>query len=201
MARRVIPTFIERGAGYPVRLNNWRWLDYSSMIFFLFFGMADLVKPNGALVAVLAGLLVALHTIRLAGWHTTGIWRTPLLWSLYLAYGSLIAGFALKAAVVVFGISPYLAVHAFAVGGIGMMTLGMMARVSLGHTGRNVLNPPAGVFWMCGALFMAAIVRVLFPLVNPAHVVVWIGLSQGLWIVAFALFLSVYSPMLVRPEV
>jgi len=201
MARRVIPTFIERGAGVPVHLKNRRWIDYSSLGFFLLFAIADLVNPNGALVALLAGLLVVLHTIRLAGWHTPGIWRKPLLWVLYLAYGSLVVGFALKVAAVVFGLSPYLAVHAFTVGGIGMMTLGMMARVSLGHTGRNVLNPPEGVFWMCGALFIAAIVRVLFPLANPSHFALWIGLSQAFWIVAFGLFLSVYAPILVRQEV
>jgi uncharacterized protein involved in response to NO len=201
MARRVLPTFIERGVDHPVRLKNWRWLDLSSLVLFLLFAIADLVTPNGPPVALLAGLLFVLHGIRLAGWHTPDLWKKPLLWVLYLAYGSLGAGFALKAAVYVFGISPYLAVHAFTVGGIGMMTIGMMARVSLGHTGRNVLNPPAGVFWMCAILFAAAIVRVLFPLLNHAHYAVWIGLSQTLWIVAFSIFLSVYAPILVRPGV
>jgi len=201
MGRRVIPTFIERGVGYPVRLKNWRWLDLSSLFVFLLFWIADLLTPNGALVALLAGLLFVLHGVRLAGWYTPGLWKKPLLWVLYLAYGALVGGFALKVAVFVLHVSPSLAVHAFTVGGIGMMTLGMMARVSLGHTGRNVLNPPAGVFWMCAILFLAAIVRVLFPFMDPSHFVVWIGLSQAFWILAFALFLYVYSPMLVQSEV
>jgi uncharacterized protein involved in response to NO len=200
MGRRVIPTFIEVGAGYPVRLKNWPWVDLSSLFVFLLFWVADLLTPNGAVVAALAGLLFMLHGVRLAGWYTPGIWKKPLLWVLYLAYGSLTAGFALKVAVFVFQVSPYLAVHAFTVGGIGMMTLGMMARVTLGHTGRSVLNPPAGVFWMFAILFSGAIVRVLFPLLDHSHYVVWIGLSQALWIMAFVLFLSVYAPMLVRSE-
>jgi uncharacterized protein involved in response to NO len=201
MGRRVIPTFIERGVGYPVQLKNRRWLDRSSLLFFLLFWIADLLRPNGAPVALLAGILFVLHGIRLAGWHTYGLWKKPLLWVLFLAYGSLVAGFALKVAVFVFHFSPYLAVHAFTVGGIGLMTIGMMARVSLGHTGRNVLDPPAGLFWMFAVLFVGAIVRVVFPLLNPSHYVVWIGLSQALWIVSFAMFLYVYSPMLVRPEI
>ncbi len=201
MGRRVIPTFIERGVGYPVRVKNWRWLDVSSLLFFILFWIADLLMPNGAPVALLAGLLFVLHGMRLAGWYTPGLWKKPLLWVLFLGYGSLVAGFALKAAVFVFKVSPYLSVHAFTVGGIGMMTIGMMARVSLGHTGRNVLDPPARLFWMFAILFIGAIVRVLFPLLNPSHYVVWIGLSQALWIISFAMFLYVYSPMLVGPEV
>lgn len=201
MGRRVIPGFIERGVGYPVRLKNWRWVDLASLVFFLLFAIADLATPNGAVAAALAGLLCVLHAIRLAGWHTPGLWKKPLLWVLFLGYGSLVAGFALKAAVFFFAISPYLAVHAFSVGGIGMMTIGMMARVSLGHTGRNVLDPLAGLAWMFAVLFIAAIVRVFFPLLDVSYYVLWIGLSQALWIAAFAMFLYLYSPMLVRPAI
>ena len=43
--------------------------------------------------------LLALHTLRLFDWYTPGIWRRPQLWVLYLGYGWLGAGFALKAAV------------------------------------------------------------------------------------------------------
>ena len=201
MARRVIPTFIERGVGYPVQLKNWKWLDVSSLLLFLVFWIADLLMPNQAPVALLAGILFVLHGARLAAWHTHGLWKKPLLWVLYLAYGSLVAGFALKAAVFVFHVSPYLALHAFTVGGIGLMTIGMMARVSLGHTGRNVLDPPAGLSRMFAVLAVAAIVRVLFPLIDPFHYGVWIGLSQALWIISFAMFLFVYAPMLIQLEV
>lgn len=201
MGRRVIPTFIERGVGYPVQLMNWKWLDVSSLLLFLVFWIADLLRPNAAPVALLAGILFVLHGARLAAWYTHGLWKKPLLWVLYLAYGSLVAGFALKVAVYFFSVSPYLAVHAFTVGGIGLMTIGMMARVSLGHTGRNVLDPPGGLFWMFIFLFIGAVVRVLFPLIDPSHYLVWIGLSQALWIASFGMFLYLYSPMLMQPEV
>lgn len=201
MGRRVIPTFIERGVGYPVQLKNWKWLDVSSLILFLVFWIADLLIPNAAPVALLAGILFVLHGAKLAAWYTHGLWEKPLLWVLVLAYGSLVAGFALKAAVFVFKVSPNLAVHAFTVGGIGLMTIGMMARVSLGHTGRNVLDPPAGLFRMFAILFIGAIVRVLFPLMDPSHYEVWVGLSQVLWIVSFGMFLYLYSPMLIQPEI
>jgi len=135
------------------------------------------------------------------GWHTKGLWHKPLLWVLYLAYGWIVLGFALKVSAFAFGISPFLAIHAFAVGGIGMMTMGMMARVSLGHTGRDVLEPPSALFWIFAILFMGTVIRVIFPLLNPVHYILWIGLSQVLWMISFSVFLMLYLPILVSPRI
>ncbi|MGD8998800.1 MAG: NnrS family protein [Granulosicoccaceae bacterium] len=201
MGRRVIPFFIERGVEPPVQVRNWQWLDVSSLVLFLMFWIADVFVRELWLVTVLAAVLLVLHGVRLAGWYTHGIWQKPLLWSLYLAYASLVAGFALKAAVPLFDVSPYLAVHAFAVGGIGMMTIAMMARVALGHTGRDVDAPPAVVGGVFVMLLGGVLARVVVPLVEQAHYVLWIGVSQVLWITAFAMFLYVYLPMLLKPRV
>ncbi len=201
MGRRVIPFFIERGVGYHVQLKNWKWVDISSLLSFLLFWIADLLISNQAPVTLLAGILFVLHGVRMVGWYTHGVWEKPLLWVLYLAYGSIVAGFALKVAVFVFEVSPYLSVHAFSFGGIGMITIGMMSRVSLGHTGRSVFKPPAGLSWIFAILFIGAVVRVLFPLVDQSHYTVWIGLSQVLWIISFAMYLYVYSSMLIQPRI
>ena len=140
MARRVVPFFIEKGVGYEVKINNWLWLDILSIILFGAFAVSDIIWPDQGIVALLAVLLFVLHSLRLIQWHTSGIWKKPLLWVLYLAYGFITIGFALKAAVYLAGVSPFIALHAFSVGGIGMITLGMMSRVTLGHTGRNVFD-------------------------------------------------------------
>jgi uncharacterized protein involved in response to NO len=201
MGRRVIPSFIQSGVGYPVQLRNRAWLDISSLLLFLLFWIADVFVRDARLVALLATVLFVLHGVRLVGWYTHGIWRKPLLWILYLAYAVLVTGFALKAAVPVFSISPYLAVHAFAVGGIGLMTVGMMTRVALGHTGREVSAPPTILIWVFLMLLGGAVVRVFVPLVDPARYVLWIGMSQVFWMAAFVLFLYVYLPMLIKPRV
>lgn len=201
MARRVIPFFIERGVGYSVELKNWLWLDITSLILFLAFWVTDVFIPLPGVSALLAGILFILHVVRMAGWYTHGIWQVPLLWVLYLAYGFLVAGFALKAVSPALEVSPYLSVHAFAYGGIGMMTIGMMSRVILGHTGRNILEPPAQIHWIFLLLFIGAIVRVFFPLFDQQHYLLWVGLSQVLWLVSFAGFLLVYTPMLIRPRI
>jgi uncharacterized protein involved in response to NO len=200
MSRRVIPFFIERGVDTTVTLTNRAWLDGASLFLLIAFWLAELAAPDSLSVAVLAGLLCVLHGTRLAGWHDPGIWRRPLLWVMFLAYAALIAGFMLKVAVYVFGISPFLPLHAFTYGGIGLFTLGMMARVTLGHTGRNVLDPPPLVAWMFILLSVGSVVRVALPLFDAAHYVRWMALSQLLWILAFTLFLWVFLPMLLRPR-
>jgi len=201
LSRRVMPMFIERGVGYAVSLKNHLWVDISCFLLFLAFAISDIFFAHPALTAWLAASLCVLHAIRLWGWHTRGIWSKPLLWVLYLAYAWITIGFGLKFAAFITGISSSLAIHAFTVGGIGMMTLGMMSRISLGHTGRNIMQPPSGLGLMFFTLFLGAFIRVIFPLIFGGHYLLWVGISQALWIAAFALFLYFYTPILIRPRI
>jgi uncharacterized protein involved in response to NO len=201
MGRRLIPFFIERGVDHPIKILNWKWLDISSLILFAAFCIEEVFFYDGIVSTVLSGLLFVLYSMRMIGWYTAEVWKQPLLWVLYLGYGWVVAGFGLKASQLLFNTSPYLSIHAFAVGGVAMMTVGMMARVSLGHTGREVLKPPSALFWVFAFLFLTAVNRVIFPLLDPNHYFLWIALSQILWIISFSLFLLLYLPMLVSPRV
>jgi uncharacterized protein involved in response to NO len=202
MGRRVIPFFIERGVTTPVTLRNYRWLDISSLVLMLVFIVVEVFIRVPWLATPAAAALALLYAVRLHGWYTAGLWQKPLLWSLYLAYAWIAAGFLLRALGPMTGINPMLSIHAFSYGGIGLMTLGMMARVALGHTGRNVFEPPAAVTWMLLALLLGSFVRVLLPLVTAVdNYTLWIGVSQGLWLLAFAWFSWIYAPMLIKPRV
>lgn len=206
MGRRVIPFFIERGVSCPFTAQNHSWIDRASLILFLLFMLADLLAMasghRGAAwaAALLALVQVPLHILRLWGWYHPNIWQKPLLWVLYLAYGWLIAGFTLKFLSVAAGISPFLAVHAFAYGGIATLTVGMMARVTLGHTGRNVAEPPSLVSVIFGLLLIGTLVRVVAVWWLPQFYALWILTAQFIWIVAFALFVWLYAPMLIKPR-
>lgn len=200
MARRVVPFFIERGVGETFQARNRAWVDIGSMVLFLAWAVIDVFFPQQSLVGWLSVVLFGIHVVRMRDWYTPGIWKAPLLWSLYLGYGSLVLGFLLKALSVWWSVAPTLALHAFAVGGVGLITLGMMSRVSLGHTGRSVLEPPSALTPMFTLLALAALVRVFAPIVDAAGYVVWIGISQSLWMGAFGLFCVVYLPILARPR-
>ncbi|MFQ5659894.1 MAG: NnrS family protein [Gammaproteobacteria bacterium] len=201
MGGRVIPYFIERGAGHPVQIVSNRWIDMSAVLVFLVFWIIDVFRPTPGPVALLAAILFILHGLRMAGWYTAGIWNKPLLWVLYLAYGSLVAGFALKFAAVVFTVSPFLSIHAFGYGGVGLVTIGMMCRIAWGHTGRNVSDPPRFLSWIFMPLLLGTLVRVVLPLFDLHHYLLWIGISQTLWILAFCLFLFLYTPVLTGPRI
>lgn len=201
MMRRVMPMFIKSGIDGDVALKNRAWLDHSSLVLLVCLWISDVFTDYDLLTSLAAGLLTILHAIRLAGWYSHKIWQKPLLWILVLAYGFIISGFALKAVELHLNLPIFLSVHAFTVGGIGLITIGMMSRVSLGHTGRDVFNPPAIVFWSFLALSSAAIVRVIFPLFNMDLYIYWIAISQALWMVAFVIFVFLYSPMFLSARV
>ncbi|HEB83229.1 MAG TPA: NnrS family protein [Gammaproteobacteria bacterium] len=201
MMRRVVPMFIKNGIEGEYEAVNRTWLDISSLALLLVLWLLDVFTGYQQAVAITALVLALLHLIRFAGWYTNRIWSKPLVWVLMAAYGFIILGFALKAASYYLGTTVFLSIHAFTVGGIGVLTVGMMSRVSLGHTGRNVFEPPGIVFWIFASVFLGAIVRVLFPLFAMPQYVYWIAISQVLWMLGFAIFVYVYAPMLLAARV
>lgn len=151
IGRRVIPFFIEAGVGYPVKIFNLIWIDTSSLLLYLAFFVVEVFIGNQQLSAFISMGLFITTSIRLIGWHTVGIWRKPLLWSLFIAFVFIDFGFLLIASSGFINFPKVLAIHAFSFGGIGLITLSMMARVSLGHTGRNVQSPPSHCLLFLGA--------------------------------------------------
>ena len=124
-----------------------------------------------------------------------------MLWGLYIAYLFIVTGFLLFALSSFTNVSRFLAIHAFAYGGIGIITVAMMGRVALGHTGRDVNNPPVVIAYSLLALITGAVIRVGLPLVAMDYYIAWIAISQVLWIAAFLLFVIVYAPFLARPRI
>ncbi|MBT3196725.1 MAG: NnrS family protein [Gammaproteobacteria bacterium] len=202
MGRRVIPFFIEKGVDGTIQLTQSRLLDLSSLWLFLFFVAADLFAPQYPLAAgLLAAALMGVHLIRFYNWYTPQIWGKPLLWILMVGYGWMILGFLFKSLSTLGLLSPFIALHAFTYGAIGLITLGMMARVSLGHTGHNIFNPPAGLNLIFLLITAGSVVRVLLPLLLPSATMSLMLVSQLLWAAAFILFLHNHTLLLIRPRV
>ncbi len=200
MARRVVPFFIERGLNNSVTVKNSKLLDRSSLVLFLIFVVLELGNLSPIFSAYSAILLFIVNAIRLINWHTPGIWTKTLLWSLYLSIWFICAGFLLFGLSYFFGISKFIAIHSLAYAGIGTITLSMMSRVSLGHSGRDVSHPPKTIGIAFAILLLGSVVRVFLPMIDPSHYVLWIQISQTLWIIAFLVFLFVYAPILIQAD-
>jgi uncharacterized protein involved in response to NO len=201
MGRRVVPFFIEKGVDNAVNLPNSKWLDISSLVLFLCFFISELFIHSLEISSVLALALFMVNAVRLVRWHIPGIWQKPLLWSLYLSLWMICLGFLMFALDYVIDMPRNLPIHALAFGGIGLITLGMMSRVALGHTGRNVFAPPHVMSAAFLLLAMGAVVRVLLPYVLPQLYIWWIGLSALCWCTAFLIFTVTYLPILIRPRI
>ncbi len=201
MSRRVVPFFIERGLGLQQPLANARWLDLASLVAILGIFIEQTFFPTAGWLPWLALLATFVLGLRLKGWHHPGIWQKPLLWSLWLSQLWMVLGLAALAARPVAPVSIWTGMHFLAVGGMGLITLSMMARVSLGHTGRNVNEPPAGVGRIFVWMSLAAAFRTLPLLAGLGDPGLWVQVSMALWLLAAVEFLRIYRPMLTEARV
>ena len=198
---RVIPFFMRRGLDLKGKAEDLRWVDWLALGGGLGMALATaagLADQANAAMAVLCFSLALGHGLRVLHWYDHGIWRVPLLWSLHLAYAWLVvalAGFGLWHAGVIAPLS--LPLHALTVGAMGGAILAMVARVSLGHTGRELV-PPAAMTWAFALLHAGVLARVGLAALWPAP---GLALAGTCWILAFAIFLRHYAPMLLAARV
>jgi len=202
ISRRILPMFIERGVKEEVALRNSAWIDRLLMVCLAVL-LINILTINVEIINMVLGLTIAISAgFRLWRWHTPGIWQVPLLWSFYCGLWLINLGFLLYALSFILAATPViLAIHCWAIGGIGVITLAMMARVSLGHTGRNIHTPPHSVVWVFGLVIFATLSRVLLPIVLPEYYRLSVMLAASGWIVAFGLFCITYWPILSKPRI
>lgn len=208
MGRRMMPMFIERGiaTGGEVRqkVKNSDLLDRLSLLGFFAFMLSDVFLTGyrwAVCASGTAALVIAIsNLIRLKNWYLPEIWSKPLLWSLWLSFFGMVIGFFLFV-LVPFGIINHsLAMHAVVISGIGLMTLAMMSRVSLGHTGRNIHQPPKTVTVIFISMTMAWLARAVLGWILPDYYFATLAMAQAFWIVAFLVFVASYAPILTLPR-
>jgi uncharacterized protein involved in response to NO len=202
ISRRVAPMFIERGVKEKVVLKQFKWLDISIMLFLVTLLFNELVTQNTT-VSILMGILLFLaNGVRLFNWHTKGIWKVPLLWSLYCGLWLINLGFLLLAlSYITSAVGIIFAMHLWAIGGIGLMTLAMMTRVSLGHTGRSIHEPPKLMPYAFGIIIAGALIRAVLPIFVSQYYLAWVIGAYFCWVIGFALFFIQYYRILTKPRI
>jgi len=196
--RRLIPNFINSALKLPNPVKNNGFLDKILIPLFLIYSVNEILFLNQSFALGVSSILLIMNGIRLVSWYDKGIWSRHLIWSLYVSYVFLTLGFLLKIGEYILHYSTFLTLHMFTVGGIGMITLSMMSRVSFGHTGRNVLQELEGVKWLFYGLILTVIFRVLLPVFAPSMVVHFVGTAMVVWMVTFVLFWFRFFKILIR---
>ncbi|QOC22944.1 NnrS family protein [Wenzhouxiangella sp. AB-CW3] len=200
---RITPAFTRnwllRTGRQPTAVKSFGVVDSASMISVLVLLAMILAGAPWAWTGAIALLAGAANALRLAGWAGWQVRSDPLMWMLHLGYawiplGLLLMGFSPW----IDAIGPSAWLHALGTGAMGILILGVMTRVCLGHTGRPLELPAVMVpgYWL---VIAAAILRLAGALewLPYRPTVIAAGLA---WIVAFLIFVIAYWPILSQPR-
>ncbi len=199
---RITPAFTAnhlRARGEAALPRDPGWLAGANVALILATGVAALAGVATA-TGWLALATAAIAAVRLLGWRTTAIWREPLLAILHVAWLWLVAGLALRAlADLGLDVPRSLWIHALGAGAIGTILIGVMTRVSLGHTGRPLVLQRGGG-WLYAGVVAAALLRVLSALPAMPHAAALADLAGLLWMLAWLGFVALFAPILLAPR-
>ena len=194
---RIVPSFTRnwlarRQPGrLPVPFNRF---DAIAMIAGVGAMIAWVVAPSGRLVAGALGVAGLLHLVRLVRWAGYRTVSDRLVLILHVAYAFVPAGFLLAALSAMDLVAPSAGIHAWTGGAIGSMTIAVMTRASLGHTGQ-ALSASVATQFVYASIVVAAMARICAAL-EPAHAVPLLTVAGLAWAAAFLGFALVYAPLL-----
>ena len=196
---RVVPGFTSGALGPSAGIRQNSRIDaiaIGSVIIFTianagagYIAIAEQALPA---LAIIAGVI---NLFRMRGWKTIKTIGKPIVWVLHLGYAWLAVGLILR------GVFEYadlgaVAFHGIGVGAIGTMTLAIMSRAALGHSGRQLITPkPVVISYLL--VSAAALARLFQPIFGDDALII----AAGSWSLAFVLFTIIYLPILVLPRI
>lgn len=177
-------------------------VDAATILLVLVAAIAWIARPESVwtgTMLLVAGVASVVRLLRWGGWRT---WEEPLVLILHVGYGWVgLFLIALGLAIWGIGFSTENAVHLLTTGAMGAMTLAVMTRASLGHTGR-----PRHADRLTITIYLLVNVGALLRIFSPpsetpmALTYTMLGLSALCWSGAYALFALHYGRYLVRPS-
>jgi uncharacterized protein involved in response to NO len=201
---RIVPAFTAnalRLRGVQFRMRNIPVLERVVVIAMILMVLVDTQWPATALsggIALAAGLA---QGWRLAGWSGHKALHDPIVWVLHIAYAWLPLGLLLKAAWLLGGFAwAAFWMHALSAGAAASMILAVMSRAALGHTGRPLSVAPVMALSYV-LLAIAAAVRVFGVVLLPLGYRASILVAGVVWMAAFLIYGTVYTPILLSPRV
>ena len=201
---RITPAFtrnwLTREAGGPLP-TPFGLPDKAALALTAIATLAWAIFPDAIVAGVLLVAAGATQLARLLRWRGERTGREPLVFILHVGYGWLAAALlALGGSV----LAPQMvdagaALHTLTAGAIGVMTVGVMTRASLGHTGRK-LAADGGTVTIYALINLGAALRIATPAL-PIDYVHGVALAGALWSAGFIVFAVKYGRYLVAPRV
>ncbi len=193
---RIIPSFTrnwlaKREPG-PMPLPFGRF-DAASLVLTIGVLGAWVAVPEARLTGVALIFAGVVQGLRLSRWRGWRVWRSALLLMLHLAFAFVPAGLVALGLSVLGWIPALVGLHLLGIGAIGGMTLAVMMRASLGHTGRE-LQAGLALTLAFACVALAALVRVAVPSLPG----LWVAAT--LWTVGFGVFSARLAPVLALPS-
>jgi uncharacterized protein involved in response to NO len=200
----IIP-FFHRSALQPLRLNEDPFLRFALIAFMVVIVFQTSLENSelGKKLLLVSYMLGAALTVwRLYVWNMVRALQRGILFILYAGYSWIGVRLVLEALSLsgVLTDTTRLALHAFTFGAMGTIIIGMITRVSKGHTGRKVSLGSFG-FLAYSAIILGAQLRVFGPLFFPAESMAWIKLSGALWILAYTFLAIDVARKLLGPRI
>lgn len=188
---RVIPFFTERRLP-EAPLRSQAWINGTVNAGAVLVLLLDVASPESLAPGVASLVLALFVAARVYGWRPWATLREPMLWILHAGYLWLAIGLALRGLSLTAGwLTELTAMHAFTVGALGSLAIGMMTRVALGHTGR-----PLTAGWPMAIAFILVIIAAGL---RVSGMVSFLSLAGTLWTTAFAIYFVRFLPVHLGP--
>lgn len=200
---RVIPMFTANGTN-TAKVQPLKLIEIPSIAFSALFVVIFMLGLNETFNPLLIGILFAVaslcHLVRVLRWRPWLTLKTPLVWSLHLAYWFIPLGYGLFSLHYLgFDINITACIHALSAGAMSTLILAMIARVSLGHTGRK-LSINRLMAFAFAVIVSAGIIRVSSYFMSFLSANTEYLLAGSLWILAFTIYLVNYVQILLTPR-
>jgi uncharacterized protein involved in response to NO len=199
---RITPAFTGEymaGQGISGEPPSFSHVDRLSIVLAGLAAVSWIVQPEATATGWLMTTAGAMNLLRLVRWRGWLTWHEPLVLILHLGYGWVVLSMlALGTAILGLGLPPPDAVHALTTGAVGSMTLAIMTRATLGHTGRaRHADTVTVMIYLLANL--GALLRVFGPTTGLSTNTV-LGLAATAWSSAYLLFAVMYGRFILRPS-
>ncbi len=198
---RVVPNFTAgalRVRGEEGLVQSSQVLEKLAIIAIVLVAIGDLADLGSIFKGVISLFASGVLLLRMRRWQFFKTLDKPIVWVLHVGHIWLALGFFAMAVAELGGIIPTItAIHAFTMGAFGTMTMAIMSRATLGHTGRPLVVHNA-ITLAYVLISIAAVIRVFAAMIPSLEYQTLVIVAGIMWISAYALFTIIYLPILIR---